>query len=236
MVILIGLAELMLFSCSYEQSNKGKTKTDVQIESVILDESDFEKFSVVYWDSTSIGNSNSFKVRIEDYALGELNHHINLQLFKKEDTRWKKTQELEIEASNLMNMSPRFSDFNNDSWNDLTVISGTAMRGSNEITTLFIFDPENENFIHIKNSESHPNLAYNPKTKSVKCLHVTGGYLTEFLRIQHDSLVTFASVDDDDGIRTSVIYNSDGHSKVIHEEPSKEGIIAWFSNYDPIEE
>ena len=94
----------------------------------------------------------------------------------------------------------QIGDFNNDGFNDVTYQSGIAGRGGNIVMTLFVYDPENKDFIHIKNSESYPNLTYNPKLNCINSLILTGSTITSFLTIRKDSLQEFARVDVSDKI------------------------------------
>jgi hypothetical protein len=241
MKFTIGILLILIVSCGSDQK---QTESEITIKSVKTDsvitetvESlaiEPERKSNVFWDSTSIGKSQLFKVRIEDYTIGENEHFINLQLFKKNLGTWELTQELEIEALNLMDMSPEFSDFNNDKFNDLTVISGTANRGSNEIRTLFLFDPKNEKFVHVKNSSDYPNLEYNSETKSITGWRFYAGCATDFLELHGDSLIHIATVEDEDGTWTSTLFNQDGTYKRIEVLTGQTVGFTRFSNFDPI--
>lgn len=103
--------------------------------------------------------------------------------------------------------------------------------------TLFVYDPENKDFIHIKNSESYPNLTYNPKLNCINSLILTGSTITSFLTIRKDSLQEFARVDVSDKIVVEE-KDSTGKFKVIEEKVFKgndKDLYKVFRNYKPLE-
>lgn len=235
MKIIYGIVTLFLLSCSGKSAEIKEQVNKVIIDATSEAQPNLDFLRYVLWDSTSIGIDNSFKVRMEHYKQSEYEYFINIQLFKKNHSEWKKTQELKIETFISFNIEPHFEDFNNDGYNDLTVFSGEAARAANEIRTLFIFDSVNAKFIHIRNSAEHPNLMYNPSTNSITCWHFYGGNSTGFLEIQDDSLVIKAIIEDFDGVCESTIYHSGSTKGVIYSEPADHGVFNRYVNYDPIE-
>ena len=108
--------------------------------------------------------------------------------------QWILKQTLEIESHALAGADPKIEDFNNDGFKDITFVSNTAARGSNEVRTLLVYDKINDVLMHIKNSEDYPNLAYNKTLNCIDAWLVHGASTTVFLRLEGDMLKEFASV------------------------------------------
>lgn len=151
---------------------------------------------------------------------------------------WKQTLELETHA--LMDSYPEIKDFNNDGFKDVTFISGTAARGSNEIRTLLIYDKINDDLVHIKNSEDYPNLAYNKTLNCIDSWMVHGASTTAFLHLEGDELKEFASVGtgaDSSGECCELVVNvidETGKKRVIKRERiTQDDIYTRFSTFDP---
>ncbi|MDR4894883.1 MULTISPECIES: XAC2610-related protein [unclassified Chryseobacterium] len=134
-------------------------------------------------------------------------------------------------------MDVQIGDFNNDGFNDITYQSAIAGRGGNIVMTLFVYNPENKNFIHIKNSDYYPNLSFNSKLNCINSVILTGSTTTAFLKIKKDSLDEFARVDVSDKILVEE-KDSAGKFIIIEEKPFKgndEDFYKTFRNYKPLE-
>lgn len=117
------------------------------------------------------------------------------------------------------------SDFNNDGFNDITFISGTAARGANEVRRLFLFDQNEQELVSIVNSPDYPNMLYNKELDCIDAFLVYGGCSTVFLNIDGDSLKEFASVKLDNGLTVST-YDKNGRERIIFtDKANKAGYI-----------
>ncbi|CAM3074709.1 hypothetical protein DRF59_16000 [Chryseobacterium flavum] len=231
-IFFLALPALLLFSCS------GNPKHDK--------EGYFSEEKFV--DSLNAGTKGKTKVEFEKFRYtvnGDVFVSIN---FYKSEKKWIKGEKTDLDIWRLTNsfkfdkdgisgMDVQIGDFNNDGFNDITYQSGIAARGGNIVMTLFVYDPHNKDFIHIKNSESYPNLTYNAKLNCINSLILTGSTITSFLKIRKDSLQEFARIDVSDKI---VVQEKDstGKFKTIEEKPFKgndEDFYKTFRNYKPLE-
>jgi hypothetical protein len=129
-------------------------------------------------------------------------------------------------------LSPDVDDYNNDGYNDFVYQSGMAARGANFINTLFIYEPQDDELIHIKNSDNYPNLHYNKHLDCLNALAFSGGVCQYFLKIEKDSLQKLASIETWGD--TITIYNSE--NKVIEERENTFSNFPYFRNWHPLEE
>lgn len=142
------------------------------------------------------------------------------------------TQTFEIEKDKVFGMDPISKDYNNDGYTDLSIISNFAARGSNSIRTLFLFNPEKKKFIHIKNSESYPNLQYNKGAKCINSYAFHGGTTQFFLQVKSDSLVATYSIDIHGFERVLRKYEN-GESTTIKRDSIKEIGFPYYKSFDP---
>lgn len=199
-------------------------------------------------DSLSVGAKGKTKVEFEKYRhTGNRDVFVSINFYKSKK-KWVKGQKTDVDMWFLANsfkfdkdgitgLDVQISDFNNDGFNDVTYQSGIAGRGGNIVMTMFVYNPKNENFIHIKNSESYPNLSFNAKLNCINSLILTGSTMTAFLKIKKDSLYEFARVDVADKILVKE-RDSMGNFKTIEEKPFKgtdEDFYKPFRNYKPLE-
>ncbi|MGH1520677.1 XAC2610-related protein [Chryseobacterium sp. JK1] len=199
-------------------------------------------------DSLNTGVKGKTKVEFEKFRhTGNGDVFVSINFYKLEK-KWVKGEKTDIDIWRLTNgfkfdkdgisdLDVQICDFNNDGFNDITYQSAIAGRGGNIVMTLFVYDPNNKNFIHIKNSESYPNLTYNKKLHCINSLILTGTTITAFLKIRKDSLDEFARVDVSDKI---IIKEKDstGKFKILEEKPFKgndEDFYKTFRNYKPLE-
>nr|WP_315032689.1 hypothetical protein [uncultured Chryseobacterium sp.] len=223
---------LLFFSCS------GNTKPDKG------GYSSEEKFM----DSLNIGEKGKTKVKFEKFRHtynGDVFVSINFYDLKKsrgqskesEFNIWELKNSFKFDKDGVTDLNVEIKDFNNDGFNDVTYESGVAARGGNIVRTLWVYNQKNKDFIHIKNSESYPNLTYNAKLNCINSLILTGSTTTVFLKIQKDSLVEFARVDVSDKIVVEE-KGANGKFKIIEEKPykgSEEDFYKTFRNYKPLE-
>lgn len=101
----------------------------------------------------------------------------------------------DIDKDPVIGCEPNKYDYNGDGHLDYSFVSNMAARGANEVRTIFIFDPNKNSFIHIKNSEQYPNLTFNPKLKCLDALAFHGGTTQSFLRLESDSLILMYTID-----------------------------------------
>ncbi|MFZ4932005.1 XAC2610-related protein [Chryseobacterium sp. Mn2064] len=226
------LAALLLFSCS------GKPTPDK--------EGYFSEEKFV--DSLNPGTKGKTKVEFEKFRhAGNGDVFVSIHFYKSEKKWiegektdidiWRLTNSFKFDKDGISDMNVKIGDFNNDGFNDITYQSTIAGRGGNIVMTLFVYDPTNKSFIHIKNSESYPNLTYNAKLNCINSLILTGSTITSFLKIRKDSLEEFARVDVSNKIIVEEKGN-DGKFKVIEEEPYKgsgSDFYKVFRNYNPLE-
>jgi len=185
-------------------------------------------------DSVSIGKDGYFKIEIEAMRLGDYDDSLFIRLLKQKKNEWCLIQKLSIYSDAMAYFSPNFEDFNNDGWNDLTLWTGDAARGANEVRTLFIFDPKKERFIHVLNSENYPNIGYNALLDCIDAWLVYGGSSTVFLRLEGDSLREFAEVAHDDLSRTVTLIDEKGNRTELESTQPKEDCYTRYCNYDPV--
>ncbi|WP_142726117.1 hypothetical protein [Chryseobacterium sp. ON_d1] len=199
-------------------------------------------------DSLNAGEKRKTKVEFEKFRhTGNGDVFVSIKFYKSEK-KWIKGEKTDIDIWRLTNsfkfdkdgvtgLDVQISDFNNDGFNDITYQSAIAGRGGNIVMTLFVYDPDNKDFIHIKNSESYPNLTYNEKLHCINSLILTGSTTTVFLTIKKDALEEFARVDVSDKIVVEE-KGGDGKFRVVEEKPFKgndEDFYKTFKNYKPLE-
>jgi len=194
-----------------------------------------------YSDERNIGRRRQNKIEIDIVNNGPFRgyHPTNLAVIRfysrKSSQKWKLKQTLEIEDDAVGEADPKFSDFNNDGFKDVTLVSGVAARGANEIRTLLIYDAVEDRLIHVKNSENYPNIRYNRTLKCIDAFLVYGGTSTVFLRLKGDMLMEFASVENFDGRRTVSLRDTDGNEKIIKERKIREDqLYDRFENFAPL--
>lgn len=199
-------------------------------------------------DSLQVGEKGRTKVEFEKFRHNRNGDVFVAIDFYKRGKVWSKIKVADVDTWFLTNnfkfdkdgatgLDVNIKDFNNDGFNDVTYQSGMAGRGGNIVMTLFMYDPKNKGFIHIKNSERYPNLSFNAKLNCINSMILTGSTTTVFLKIKKDSLIEFARVDVSDSILVQE-KDSTGKFKVIERKPyegSDEDIYKPFRNYRPLE-
>lgn len=207
------------------QSNLESTKTEI-IETFV--------------DSLNIGEKSKCKIELIKHRVYD-DHHVIIKFFIKgrntitDPETWILQNSYSYENTALAGFQPDISDVNNDSFNDITFISGTAARGANEIRSLFIYDNQKQELVSIVNSEEYPNMLYNKELDCIDAFFVYGGCSTVFLRIRGDSLIKFASVELADGL-TVTTYDKKGREKIIFRDSKNRASYIRYKNFRPLTE
>jgi hypothetical protein len=189
-------------------------------------------------DSLNIGVKGKCKIelikhRVYDDIFVIIKFYIKGSNTTKDPEYWMNTNTYSYETTAMMGFEPVVSDFNNDNFNDITFISGTAARGANEVRRLFIYDNQNKNLVSIVNSEDYPNMLYNKKLDCIDAFLVYGGCSTIFLSIAGDSLKMFASVELSDGL-TVKTYDKNGNEKIIKADKTNKAGYIRYQNFNPL--
>lgn len=151
----------------------------------------------------------------------------------KDPETWMIQNNYSYETTALMGFEANISDFNDDGFNDITFISGTAARGANEVRRLFIFDQQKQKLISMVNSQDYPNMLYNKELDCIDAFLVYGGCSTVFLNIEGDSLKEFASVELFDGL-TVTTYDKKGKAKIIKKDKTNKAGYIRYKNFNPL--
>lgn len=239
----------ILFSCNSNQEVKKQTyKPDTteiaksKISSIDTQNTDTGKTAIIetFVDSLNIGEKGKCKVelikhRVYDDNFVIVKFYIKGRYTTKDPETWMNTNTYCYETNAMMGFEPKISDFNNDNFNDITFISGTAARGANEVRRLFIYDNQEQKLISIVNSQDYPNMLYNKELDCIDAFLVYGGCSTVFLNIKGDSLKEFASIDLSEGLTVST-YDKNGKEKIIKRDKKYEPGYTRFKNFNPLKE
>lgn len=239
----------ILLSCiSQQETEKAIPKTDSEknISSnatpAYQQNTDTSKTEVleIFVDSLNIGEKGKCKIELIKHRVYNDNYVIIKFYIKgrhttKDPETWIVQNNYSYETDARMGLAPDISDFNNDNFNDITFISGTAARGANEIRRLFIYDDQKRELISIVNSEEYPNMLYNEELDCIDAFLLYGGCSTVFLNITGDSLNDFARVELDNGLTVSTI-DINGNEKIIKSDENYEADYIRFKNFKPLKE
>ena len=189
-------------------------------------------------DSLNIGVKGKCKVElikrsVNDAIFVVIKFFIKGRNTTKDTEHWMNTNTYSYETTAMMGFEPVISDFNNDNFNDITFISGTAARGANEVRRFFIYDNQNKNLVSLVNSKDYPNMLYNKDLDCIDAFLVYGGCSTIFLNIEGDSLKMFASVELMNGL-TVKTYDKNGNEKIIKEDKTNKAGYIRYQNFDPL--
>lgn len=235
----------LLFSCNSNQETKKllsevdtteiSSSKSISIEDHSTDNSKTEILET-FIDSLKIGEKGMCKIELIKHRVNEDNFII-IKFYRKGQKTWSIQNTYSYETNALMEFQPNISDFNNDNFNDITFISGSAVRGANEVRRLFIYDNINQELISIVNSLDFPNMQYNKELNCIDAFIVTGGTSTHFARIKKDSLIEFASVHNDNN-RTVYEIDKFGREKIIRQDTiiDNENVYVRYKNYKPLKE
>jgi hypothetical protein len=227
----------ILLSCNSNQETKNKETIALvqQNESVAPTE-----ILETYVDSINIGKKGKCKVelikhRVYDDIYVIIKFFIKGRNTTKDPETWMNQNNYCYETTPIMGLEPNLSDFNNDNFNDITIISGIAARGANEVRRLFIYDDKKQELISMVNSQDYPNMLYNKELQCIDAFLVYGGSSTVYLRVKGDSLKEFASVEAFEGL-TVREYDKNGKEKIIYQDTSNKAAYIRFKTYKPLKE
>lgn len=182
-------------------------------------------------DSLKIGNPGFNKIELNHYVESE--SYVVIRFYSKKGEKWVLRNKFQFEKDLVASCDPVLEDYNHDHKNDFTYVSGIAARGANEVRMLFIYNPDKDELISIKNSENFPNLMYNKKLNCVDSQMFHGGTTTVFLKLEKDSLRTIATVNNDNE-QVVTIYNKKGKPKEISRKAlNPEDIYFRYSTFSP---
>jgi hypothetical protein len=189
-------------------------------------------------DSVNIGEKGRNKVELIKYRVYEHNYVIIKFYVKgsntiKDPETWMIQNNYSYETDALMSFNPDFTDFNNDNFNDITFISGTAARGANEVRRLFIYDNQSQQLRSIVNSHDYPNMLYNEDLDCIDAFLVYGASTTVFAKLSGDSLKTFAKVNNSEQFHTISLVDKNGKERELYKVKSK-GTIVRHKNFKPL--
>lgn len=228
LIISCSTKQVMKIPVDSENASSIKTKIDTQTSKAEV----IETFS----DSLNIGEKGKSKIEIIKHRVLD-DTYVIVKFYTKRPKYWSLQNTYLYECYALMDLNANIQDFNNDKFNDITFISGTAARGANEVRRLFIYDDKEKQLISIINSENYPNMLYNDKLNCIDAFLVYGGTSTVFLKIEKDSLAEFASVNSSDGNRTVYEIDKFGKEKLIRNDTllDEDDIYIRYKNFNPIE-
>jgi len=240
---------IILLSCNSKyEAEKAINKTDttkIPTNQTLLSKpqnTDTSKTEIIdtYVDSLNIGETGRCKVelikhRVYDDIYVIVKFYIKGRNTIKDTETWMIQNNYSYETTALMGFEGNISDFNNDGFNDITFISGTAARGANEVRRLFIFEQQKQELISIVNSQDYPNMLYNKELDCIDAFLVYGGCSTVFLNIEGDSLKEFASVELFDGL-TVTTYDKKGKEKIIKKDKTNEAGYIRYKSFNPLKE
>ena len=249
MKILTLLFLTILISCnSKHDAEKAINKTDttkIATNETVLSEqqnTDTPKTEIIetFVDSLNIGEKGKCKVELIKHIVYDdiyviIKFYIKGSNTIKDPKTWMIQNNYSYETTALNGFEANISDFNNDGFNDITFISGTAARGANEVRRLFIFDQQKQELISMINSQDYPNMLYNKELDCIDAFLVYGGCSTVFLNIDGDSLKEFASVDLDNGLTVST-YDRNGKEKIIMTDKTNKADYIRYKNFKPLKE
>lgn len=237
----------ILVSCtSKHETEKAINKPDttkITTNETFLSEqqnADTSKTEIIdtFVDSLNIGEKGKCKVelikhRVYDDIYVIVKFYIKGRNTIKDPETWMIQNNYSYETTALMGFEANISDFNNDEFNDVTFISGTAARGANEVRRLFIFDQQKQELISMVNSQDYPNMLYNKELDCIDAFLVYGGCSTVFLNIDGDSLKKFASVELNDGLTVST-YDRNGKETIIKTDKTNKASYIRYKNFRPL--
>lgn len=243
------IISIFLLACNANQPTKKETdKADTtaiatnKMASVDNQMEDTAKTEIIetFVDSVNVGEKGKCKIELIKHRVYDDNFIIIKFYIKGRHTTqtpetWMNTNTYSYETNAMMGFQPNISDFNNDNFNDISFISGTAARGANEIRRLFIYDKQAKYLILIVNAQDYPNMLYNKELNCIDAFLVHGGCSTVFLNIEGDSLKEFASVELVDSLIITT-YDKRGKPKIKKQSITNEAPYTRYKNFNPLKE
>ncbi|GHT17628.1 hypothetical protein FACS189429_2110 [Bacteroidia bacterium] len=247
---LIILSAILLIASGCKLATKNNSAHTVAADCEFPN--DYYRLLEKFVDSVAIGKKGLTKMEIAQYE-NVANDDCFVRIFfyhaGKQKTDWWISNQF-IFSDCAMSLLPEMADFNNDGYNDFTYHSIEGARGANDTRKLFIYNPENEDFIYIENSEAYPNLLYNKKLDCITSYTFTGSQDEYFLKLEKDSLFEFAHIKiESDSIfvyeytekkavsneRFTNSFYDNGNEKLIEKRENTFGDFPYFLNYKPLE-
>ena len=237
----------ILLSCNSKQETKKAVHKADTIEITnnkisLVDEQnvDTSKTEIIeiFIDSLNIGEKGKCKMELIKHRVYDDNYVIIKFYIKgrntiKDSETWMIQNNYSYETNAIMGLDPNISDFNNDNFNDITFISGTAARGANEVRRLFIYDDQKRELISIVNSQDYPNMLYNKELDCIDAFMVHGSSTTVFAKLSDDSLKTFATVQNSEDFHTINLIDQNGNERELYKVKSK-GVYIRHKNFKPL--
>ncbi len=187
-------------------------------------------------DSTNIGIKGQSKLELRQFS-GIDSCNLKILFSVRDNSNWREIQRFEFDMSLILDLeNVMVQDYNNDGFKDFTYHSFVPARGGNEVRKLFLYSPDKNELIYIRNSEEYPNLSYNKELDCLDAFGLYGGSSTYFLNIESDTLREFARIDLWDNHRTVLTIDKYGEEKIIGEDTVTEGPYIRYKNYKTLEE
>jgi hypothetical protein len=226
-LILLSFLVLSLTACKHGNKHSSKKKNPHVIETFV--------------DSTNIGKKTFDKVEItllqrhlNEPELESGNRHAIVKFYVKQENHWVLKNHFDV-ACQTNGLVCDVNDINNDTFNDVTFEAFLPGNGANSDCQVLLYDNVNDRLVNIKNSARYPNMYY---SKEVGCLcshAVYGGCTTYFLRLEADTLRSFAEADWEDNELTVSLVSKNGNRKVIkHDTSMFKECPGPLVNYNPL--
>lgn len=240
--IFIALLILASFSCQIQQFQKVDNSADNKVDSMsnsIVESKTSESNENIneiiesVTDDSKIGEPR--KNKIELLLFGDSNNNIiELKFYSLNLKKWELKQTMRLDSGSLR-LDPKFIDFNNDGYKDVTFVSALAGRGANELRTLLIYDKKADQLIYIKNSQEYPNLLYNKTLNCIDAQRFYGGTtVTEFLKLEGDMLKKFAYIETFGIERKVYLVDKNGKEKILRtDKVSEDSLFERYKTFNP---
>jgi hypothetical protein len=185
-------------------------------------------------DSTNIGRKKLNKIELRRFHLHERDSAV-VRFYRKIGKGWQMTNEYWSGKDDFLDCNPEISDFDADGLKDFTFVSARAARGANEVRTLFVYDKTADTLICVQNSEEFPNLHYNYYLHCIDAMVFTGSVTSVFLRLDHNQLRMFASVEAGGEWLEVSEYDKDGNKKMLSRKKHNIGdTFIRYKSYRPL--
>jgi len=241
-VIILSVLAVVLSGCKQATDKTADRNEKYNTQNITPPDSCYHLLES-FVDSTQIGKKGDNKIEISKYVNNSNDDcFVRIFFYSKEKyndvnkTNWWSCNDFIFEG--CVGLFPKISDFNNDGYNDFTYHSFEGARGANDTRKLFIYNPEKDEFIYIKNSENYPNLSYNKELDCINAFAFYGCNATYFLKLQSDSLHLLASVElCGNGELTVQEFDKYGNEKSIKHKINNEfERFVPFTNYNPLKQ